>query len=458
MNELLELMSLMPHPPIALSSVGGSETKKIKATVDAMETMAENIVQIDPETILAITPHGHVFTDAVTITSLGTFFGDMSRFGAPQEKLSFDFDAAGADAIIEKCRQSSFPCFMLDEKGLNQYNCSQKLDHGLVVPLSFIYKKGWRGKIIPVNVAMLPFEELYLFGHLLREALDSLEKKWVLLASSDLSHRLTYSAPAGYAPEGAIFDEYIKEKLRLGDTQAILNADREMVEKAGECGLRSIIIGLGALDGFSWEAHILSYEGPFGVGYMVASIKPEEKKKSILIREKEPQEESLPVKLARETIEYYLSKRSLPKLDEIYTSMVNEKAGAFVSLKKYGRLRGCIGTIEPQRDNVGLEIIYNAVAAAQQDPRFDPVEKNELDQLEITVDVLGEPEPVNSEEELDPDVYGVIVTKGARRGLLLPDIEGVHTAAEQIAIALQKAGIKSDEDYSLERFRVTRYR
>lgn len=160
------------------------------------------------------------------------------------------------------------------------------------------------------------------------------------------------------------------------------------------------------------------------------------------------------VQLARRTIEAYVRHgetiQAPPAAD-------TERAGAFVSLHRQGRLRGCIGTIEPVRANLALEIIANAISAATRDPRFPPLRPDELDDLDISVDVLGEAEPIASMDELDPKQYGVIVAHRGRRGLLLPDLEGVDTAEYQVEIALRKAGIPPDASYDLYRFRVTRY-
>jgi hypothetical protein len=163
------------------------------------------------------------------------------------------------------------------------------------------------------------------------------------------------------------------------------------------------------------------------------------------------------VQLAHETIESYVRKNErIDPPDELSEEMQRE-AGVFVSLHKGGELRGCIGTIEARQPNVAQEIIANAIGAATRDPRFPPVGPQELDQLEISVDVLGEPEPVESIEALDPQEYGVIVESGPRRGLLLPDLEGVDTAEEQVNIALRKAWIDPNEPYDMYRFRVIRY-
>jgi len=135
-----------------------------------------------------------------------------------------------------------------------------------------------------------------------------------------------------------------------------------------------------------------------------------------------------------------------------------KRAGAFVSLKKDGDLRGCIGTLQPTRENLAEEIIENGIAAASRDTRFRPVREDELQDIAISVDVLSPPEDISSEEELDPKIYGVIVTSGLRRGVLLPDLEGVETPEQQIDICKWKVGIPPEAEVSLQRFRVTRYR
>ena len=134
------------------------------------------------------------------------------------------------------------------------------------------------------------------------------------------------------------------------------------------------------------------------------------------------------------------------------------KAGVFVSIHKFDDLRGCIGTFEPQRPNVAQEIIMNAVSAATKDPRFERVGVDELPFLNYSVDVLTEPRPVKSKDELDPKKYGVIAECGWRRGLLLPDLEGVETVEQQIGICCQKAGISSNETIKLSCFEVKRYK
>jgi AmmeMemoRadiSam system protein A len=164
------------------------------------------------------------------------------------------------------------------------------------------------------------------------------------------------------------------------------------------------------------------------------------------------------VELAKETVEKYVNEGKVPQPPPELTPEMKERAGVFVSLKSGGALRGCIGTFEATRPNVAEEIIANAVSSATRDPRFLPVGPEELSELEYSVDVLTQPEPVDSEADLDPRKYGVIVESGWRRGLLLPDLEGVDTVEQQLEITRAKAAIGPDEPVNLYRFEVKRYR
>jgi len=169
-------------------------------------------------------------------------------------------------------------------------------------------------------------------------------------------------------------------------------------------------------------------------------------------------EESAYVKLARETIDNYIKQGKIitPSLG-LPEEMINQKAGVFVSLKKNGNLRGCIGTFMPTQENIAQEIIKNAISAAVDDPRFSSVNVSELEDLSISVDVLSAPEEVKDISQFDPKKYGVIVSSGYKKGLLLPDLEGVDTVEYQIDIAKRKAGIYPDEKVKLYRFEVQRY-
>ena len=156
-------------------------------------------------------------------------------------------------------------------------------------------------------------------------------------------------------------------------------------------------------------------------------------------------------------MESYITNRTVPSIDGVPQEMLANKAGVFCSIHKDGRLRGCIGTIGPTKENIAQEIVANVISAAIRDPRFDPIQKHELAKLSYSVDVLSKPEKIDSRDQLDVKRYGVIVTHNEKRGLLLPNLDGVDTVSEQIAIAKQKAGIWDDEPVELQRFEVVRH-
>lgn len=167
--------------------------------------------------------------------------------------------------------------------------------------------------------------------------------------------------------------------------------------------------------------------------------------------------ESIPVRIARKAIEVYLKDEKVVPLQELPV-FESEPAGCFVSLHAHGVLRGCIGTVLPTKKTVTAEIVANAISACSQDPRFDAVRANELDSVEISVDILSKPELVESSDDLDPKKYGVIITSGVRKGLLLPDLDGVESVYDQMAIARRKGGIEATDKFEIQRFTVTRYK
>ena len=392
---------------------------------------------------------------------------NLSSFNAPEVELSFAADEDLKKDILKRSEKYDIPVVRSGEINITRYGFREELDHGVMVPMYFINKFTSNFKLLPIAFGMLPYEDLYSFGKLIKESAEALNKRVIVIASGDFSHKLTPDAPAGYTPQGKVFDEKLVAILRDFDIAALSNLDSRLIERAGECGLRSIWIMAGALDGYNVKSEVYSYEGPFGVGYCVARFDPESKGKSRVedlyknrqnkIENRRGKEDSY-VKLARYTLESYVKEGKVPPLPEnLPEEMIRSKAGVFVSIKVNGELRGCIGTFLPTQKNIAEEIRRNAISAGCEDPRFYPVRPYELSELEYSVDVLSKPEPVKSIEKLDPKKYGVIVRQGYKSGLLLPDLEGVDTVEEQLNIALRKAGISPNEKYEIERFEVIRH-
>lgn len=457
----------MPHPPIVIPEVGRGEERKIKDTTDACYKIAEEIVSIEPDTIIIVTSHGPLFRDAISLSYENAIDGDLRNFAAPQVKFNLNIDIALTDQIINYAQKENISTVKITGDVAYQYGLNYELDHGTMVPLYFINKKFTDYKLVHITYGLLPKIQLYKFGMCIKKAVEDMDVDAVFIASGDLSHRLSKDGPYEYSPYGKKFDEELISLLQAGDVAGVFNMDETTVKNAGECGLRSYYIMLGAMDGNEIRGELLAYEGTFGVGYMTMkfSVNPtgrdtlselagEIKEKHL---EKIREEKDLYIRLARESLTHYIVNGDyLEPPSYVPEEMLKNRRGVFVSIKKNGNLRGCIGTIRPVTENIAQEIIRNAVEAGVYDPRFSPVEEDELPELEFSVDVLTEPVKANK-EELDPKKYGVIVRSGHKTGVLLPNLEGVDTVEEQLRIALQKAGISPDEDYDIEKFEVIRH-
>jgi len=435
----------MPHPPIIIPEIGRGEETAIQETTAAFVHISEEIADLKPDTIILITPHGPMFREAITVMSDSEIFGSMSRFRAPDVKFGSKIDQELTDRILHESAKLDIPTISMTKSTAKKFGISYELDHGAMVPMYFINQKFCDYELVHITYGLLPKKHLYQFGFCIRRAVEESNKNVVLIASGDLSHRLTKEGPYEYSPYGIKFDNEIRRLLERGDVSGVFNMDPTMVEEAGECALRSYYILLGALDEHEFEGQTLSYQGTFGVGYLVMKFNIKAKHQNPYVR------------LARDSLKYYLLHGKYMKIPYYVTGeMEEERRGVFVSLKKHGNLRGCIGTIKPVTGCIAEEIVRNAVEAGTRDPRFFPVRIEELDELDISVDVLTEPEPAKL-HELDPKKYGVIVRSGFRTGLLLPDLEGINTADEQLSIALQKAGISPTSSYTIEKFQVVRY-
>lgn len=450
--------------------VGQGRDNEVANTKKAMLELGRRLSESGAETLVMISPHGIVFSDGIGINAEKELRGNLGQFNAPGVRFVPANDPVLVQKIQDTAKVQNITVAGIDSALARRFGVTTELDHGIMAPLYFLRQAGVHIPLVHVSMGLLPFYQLYSFGVALREAAAELNKQVAVLASSDLSHRLTPDAPNGYHPAGKEFDQKLVELVRAGDVEGICGIDPELAEQAGECGLRSIIMMLGALDGVKITSEVLSYEGPFGVGYLVASLVPGARDEQRRLQDKirrlvldragqKRAAESYPVQLARKVLEnYYYGRGDKNKLQGVPEEFAGRRAGVFVSLKKHGRLRGCIGTIAPTQNNIAEEIAENAISAAIRDPRFYPVNPEELPELDISVDILGDPEPVQGLDELDPHKYGVIVSAGGRRGLLLPDLEGIDTVEEQVAIARQKAGISPGEKVHLERFEVVRYR
>ena len=436
---------VVPHPPLLIPDIGKGQEKVIITTIRAMNRLTQELADHHPELAILVSPHGHAHYDAMGVLTAPSSRGDLRSWGSQEPEYQFDNDLNFVNLLQEEAKKSGVPLKSIGERHYD-------LDHGALVPLHSLQKALTDIPLVPLTFSWMPLSKHFAFGQAINRAAQRLGKRVAFIASGDMSHRLIPSAPAGYSPQGKVFDKQLVGALSRFDVQAVLNLDQSLIDEAGECGLRSVVILLGALDGLKVKPEVLSYEGPFGVGYLVASFSVQSgTEEQITAKETHPL-----ARLAKDSVESYIQKGAKLKVSDLSPEM-KERAGVFVCLKKFGQLRGCIGTFEPSCANVAEETISNAISSASKDPRFKPVTAQELPDLSYSVDVLTRPERVIGPEALDAKRYGVIVEAGMRRGLLLPDLEGVDTVEQQIEICRMKAGIDPDEPVKLYRFEVKRY-
>ena len=453
---------VVPHPPMIIPAVGRGSEDQVKLTTASYQKVAKRIAELRPDTIVISSPHSVLYSDYFHISPGKRAGGSFAEFGAPGVTFDVTYDTDFVNALSEEAARTGFPAGTMGEK-------SKNLDHGTMVPLKFILKEYTDFKLVRTGLSGFDLLKHYEYGMMIKRVADALGKRVVFVASGDLSHKLQDYGPYGFAPEGPEYDRRIMETLGSGNFGELFDFDETFCDTAAECGHRSFVIMAGALDGQSLEIEKLSHEDVTGVGYGICTfeVKGEDRDRHFLaqrirleedILKKKKEASDAYVKLARESAEYFVNNgRKMDVPAWVPQELLNEKAGAFVSIHKFGRLRGCIGTILPTTGSLAEEIIRNAVSAVSEDNRFDPVEEEELPWLDINVDVLTPPERISSESELDVKKYGVIVECGYKRGLLLPDLDGVDTVEQQISIAMRKGHIAPGSSIDLYRFEVKRH-
>jgi AmmeMemoRadiSam system protein A/AmmeMemoRadiSam system protein B len=454
-NSAIVFSGIAPHPPIMVPEVGGEAVIEVRKSIDAMAELTERIIQSGAETVVLISPHAPLDARAFVAYHTPKLYGDFANFRAPNARIEFPLDEELLETITKAAAEEDYEVMGLAEYGL---------DHGSAVPLYFLDRNGWSGRVVALGYSFLSNEDHLRFGASIRKAADRIQRSVAFIASGDLSHRLKPEAPAGYNPAAYRFDEEVADALRDNTPNRIIDIDQDLRRTAGECGYRSLLVALGAIEELPPTCEVLNYEAPFGVGYLVAQLTNAKAAKqstyqSSTVAAGEDSEPDLPA-LARLAVETFVLTGKQITAPETASALLSARAACFVSIKTHeGDLRGCIGTIEPVKRTLGEELIANAINAATRDPRFDLVAASELKDLCYSVDILAASE-FASFEDLDPKIYGVIVEdeSGKFRGLLLPDIPGVTTAQQQVDIATRKAGIGRGEPLKLSRFRVDRFR
>ena len=450
MEERIEFAGLMPHAPILVPGVGGENFVRVEGTAQAMSTVASHALATNPDTVVVISPHSPRRSGAFGIWHTPRLRGSLGRFGSPDDQVDLPLDGDFSDRLELEARR----------RGLRTWRIvHETLDHGALVPLCYLSSIGWKGPTVVVGLSFPGEGGLDELGRAIAAAAQELGKRTAIIASGDMSHRLLPTAPAGYDPDAHRFDESFVDLLRKGAFGELWRIDPVLQERAAEDVVDSTRVALAA-SGYGAKGHheVLSYEGPFGVGYGVAILFERGKPEAAGAETTETGDrivsrlEELPA-VARRAVEVrmqdgpdrppFCARGKLAKLGAVFVTVHTDG----------GELRGCRGVTTPVGKDLVWETWRCAVSAAMFDGRFRPATAAELPRLRFTVTILGKLEPVASPGDLDPAVYGVLVSAGdGRRGVLLPGIAGVNSVGEQLAIVRQKAGIADGELVHIERF------
>ncbi len=421
--------ALTAHPPILLPEVGGAESQRVQATAQAMQELDNILVTASAALAIVISPHSPSSMTSLPVRRANRLAGDLARFRAPQVRVEAEVDLELAATLIIDAQRAGFALTWAEDS---------ELDHGVVVPLHLLPRTMTDKRCVFLGVSGWPLHRFVDFGTWLQQRLQ--DRPAILIASGDLSHRLTPEAPYGFRPEGLVFDRLVIDALRGDEWERIEGMDPDLVEEAGECGLRPLGILLGAARAAGLTSRVLSYEGPFGVGYPVVAFTAS--RVGLDIQD-----------LGRRAIVTYLRSRQLIDPPQPIPVEWRAPSAAFVTLRKDGEMRGCVGSTRPTEATAAHELIRYAIAAAVRDPRFDPVRLDEVPQLTIRVQLLDPAEPIVAMSRLDPKTYGIIVRSGERQALLLPAIAGIVTPEQQVRAACEKAGIDRHAALQVERFR-----
>jgi MEMO1 family protein len=263
---------VVPHPPLIIPEIGKGSESRTSLTINGVKRVASEIKKDRPSVIILTSPHAPLFQDFIHIAGTQYLSGSFSQFGAGNVKLQYENSLDLVNRIVLKSRAEGIPAGTLDDKLLKKNKISSELDHGTLVPLYYISREVENFNLICISIAGLPLRDLYKFGICINQAVSETEEQVVFVASGDLSHKLSGDAPYGYSPRGREFDKLVVDSFKNMDIDRLLDIDEDLSESAGECGLRSFIIMLGAIDGYKVKSEVYSYEGPFGVGYAAAGF------------------------------------------------------------------------------------------------------------------------------------------------------------------------------------------
>src|SRR5215216_4912531 len=310
----LVFSAITPHPPIMVPEVGRESIARVEDSIEAMAELTRRLIDSGAESVIVISPHAPLEADSFVAYEGPEVIGDFANFSAPGTYFSAPVDEELLAAIKESAAFEKYEVVPLP---------SHDLDHGTAVPLYFLFHNGWEGQVVTLGYSFLSNEDHLRFGSCIKRAVDRVGRRVAFIASGDLSHRLKPHAPAGYNPDAHFFDEQVVDALRSNAPQKIAEMDHRLRRLAGECGYRSMLVAIGACSDLPLSCEVLSYEAPFGVGYLVAQLS---------FQPQDPDDVAPPA-LARNAVETFIRSGNILAPPESTTGFLASPAPCFVCLK-----------------------------------------------------------------------------------------------------------------------------
>ncbi len=461
----------LPHLQVLVPEIGQGKEEKMVKTTDSIKEVANRINEEAPETLLIISSHSDAFEDYFHICKGDGAAVTFEDYGVEGLEIDMKYDLDLIKAISQACTAHGL-------EGGTDGEEAETVDHGTGVPLYFIHpamKKDY--KVVRVSISGLSLLKHYTFGKCIKEAVEKTGRRVTVISSGDMSHRLKEDGPFGYSKDGSVFDTAFCSALQSANFLSLFGFEDEVLDNAIECALRPATIMAGTMDGHFAKAEMVSYEDTYGVGCGVFSYMIEDAEKDVAeptrqfdvmlmeqikhqLKENDKNLNEF-VRLAKAAVEFYVFNGKEMALDdykgELSSDLTDKRAGVFVTVKIGKGTRACMGSLSATKDSIAEEIIQAASDACHTDPRFIPIEVEELDALSYQVDVLGDFEPIKGLSKINASKHGLCITLGPKTGIVLPGIDGVKDGQDMLKIAMNNSGIKSGDEYNMYRFNVKRY-
>ena len=462
---------VLPHLQVLIPEIGQGKEEKMILTLDSYKDVANRIAAEEPETLLIITSHADAYEDYFHICKGEGANVTFSDYGVEGINIPMVYDTELVNEIAKVCGEVGIDAGTDGDE-------NEQVDHGTGVPLYYIdpaMKTPY--KVVRISMSGLSLLTHYSYGKCIKDAINNLGRKVTVICSGDLSHRLKADGPLGYIKDASVFDTAFTAAMESANFIGLFGFEDELTINAVECVLKCATIMAGTLDGKFVKGELLSYEDTFGVGCAAFAYTIDEPDSTEVIdgrqfdkllietiKERLDNDDNSTneyVRLAKKAAEHYTFTGEMLSLDnypyELPAHMRTKRAGVFVTFKIGKMTRACMGTLSATQENIAQEIIASTTDACHIDPRFIPVDIEELDALSYQVDILGDFEPIKALSAINVDKHGLCITHGPKTGIVLPGIDGVKDAQDQLKIAKKNSGIEDGEDYNMYRFNVKRY-